>query len=178
MWWGEAAEDSAHDGAPEWWWFTCGSGAVLEVLLDGGGGMVVTVPLYGGGDGGHTIDPVSGESGLASLAPILGARVPVGRSRGLIRICVVCLYNGLGGVDSGTEMTLTASSSLSTMATMTRSSSPSSVTQSSPSPSPGDVNTCCLCATGYGHKPMPWMAQGGSWQPHGESAGSEGSIGQ
>jgi hypothetical protein len=157
---------------------SCGGSAVLEVPLDGGGGVVVTVLLGGGGGGGHTADPDSRESGLASLAPILGARVPMGRPRGSIRIRAVCLYGGLNGMDSGTGMTLIVSSSLSTTATTTTSSSSSSVTPSSPPPSPGDVNTGCLCATGYGHGPMPWIAQGGSWRTHRESTGSEGSIGQ
>jgi hypothetical protein len=100
---------------------SCGGGAVLEVPLDGGGGMVATVPLggSGGGGGSHTADPDSKESGLASLAPILGARVPVGQPRGLIRIHAICLYDSLGGVDSGTGMTSTGSSSLSTTTTMT-----------------------------------------------------------
>jgi hypothetical protein len=158
---------------------SCSGGTVLEVPLDGGGGVVVTVPLGGGGGGdGHTADPDSRESRLVSLAPILGARVPVGQPYGLIRICVVCLYDGLSGVDSGTGMTLTDSSSLSTTATMITSSSSSSVTPSSPSPSLGDVNTDCLCAIEYGHGPIPWMAQGGSRQPHGELARCEGSIDQ
>jgi hypothetical protein len=52
---------------------------VLEAPLDGGGGVVVTSPLGGsGGGGGHNADPVSRESRPASLAPSLGARVPVG----------------------------------------------------------------------------------------------------
>jgi hypothetical protein len=156
---------------------SCGGGAVFEVPLDGGGGTVVTGPLGGGGGGGdsHMPDPVSYEFGLVSLASILGARVPMGRPHGPIRIHAVCLYTGLGGMDSGTGMTSTGSSSLSTTATTTMSSSSSSVT---PSPSPGDVNTGCLCAIGYGHGPMPRMAQGGSRRPHEESARSEGSIGQ
>jgi hypothetical protein len=77
--------------------------------------VVVTGPLGGDGAGGcHTADPVSGESGPTSLAPTLGARVPVGRPRGPIRIRVVCLYDVLGGVDSDTGMTSIGSSSLST----------------------------------------------------------------
>jgi hypothetical protein len=137
---------------------SCSGGAVLEVPLDGGDGVVVTVSL-GGGGGGHTANPDSGESGLASLAPILGARVPVGRPSGLIQIHVVYLYNDLGGVDSGIGMTSTDSSSLSTTAVMITSSSSSSVT---PSPSLGNVNIGCLCATRYGNGVMPWMVQGGS----------------
>jgi hypothetical protein len=97
---GEAVKDSGPDGAPEWWWFTCSGGVVLEVPLDGDDGVVVTVPL-GGGGGGHTANPDSGESGLASLAPILGARVLVGRPSGAIQIHAVYLYDDLGGVDSG-----------------------------------------------------------------------------
>jgi hypothetical protein len=182
------AKDSAPDGAPEWWLLISG-GAVLESPLDGGGGVVVIGPLEGsGGGGGHTADPTSGEFGLASLAPSLGARVPVGRPCGPIRIRVVFLYGDLGGVDSGTRMTPTGLSSLSTMATTTTSSSSSSLaasssssssstTSSSPSPSLGDENTGCHCATGYGHVPIPWMAHGDSRRPHGETAGFEGSIG-
>jgi hypothetical protein len=65
---------------------SCGGGVALESPLDGGWGVVVAGPLGGGGGGsGHTIDPASEESGPASLAPSLGARVPVGRSRGSIR---------------------------------------------------------------------------------------------
>jgi hypothetical protein len=64
---------------------SCGGGAVLESPLNGGGGVVVTSPLRGGGGGsGHTTDPASGESMPASLAPSLGARVPVGRPHGPI----------------------------------------------------------------------------------------------
>jgi hypothetical protein len=150
-----------------------GGGTVLESPLDGGGGMVVTGPLGGGGGGGgHTVDPTSGESGPASLAPSLGARVSVGRPRGLIRIRAVGLYDDLGGVDSGTGMTSTGSSSLSMTATTTTSSSSSSslttslssssMTSSSPSPSPGDENTGCHYATGYVHGPVPWTTHGGS----------------
>jgi hypothetical protein len=65
-----------------------GGGAVLEAPLDGGGDAVVTGLLRGGG-GGHTLDLVLDESGLASLASILGARVPVGRPCGWIWIRVV-----------------------------------------------------------------------------------------
>jgi hypothetical protein len=153
---------------------SCGGGAVLGALLDGGGGAVVTGPL--GGGGGHTSDPVSDETGLASLASILGAGVPVGRPRGPILIHAIFLYDNLGGMDSGTGMTLTGSLFLSTTATTTTPPFSFSATPS-PSPSPGNENTDCLYATGYGHGPIPWMAQGGSWRPHGESAGSKGSIG-
>jgi hypothetical protein len=63
--------------------------------------VVVTGPLRGGGGGGgHMIDPTSGDSGLTSLAPSLGARVLVGRPHGPIWICAVYLYDDLGGVDS------------------------------------------------------------------------------
>jgi hypothetical protein len=63
--------------------------------------VVVTGPLRGGGGGGgHMIDPTSGDSRLTSLAPSLGARVPVGRPHGPIWICAVYLYDDLGGVDS------------------------------------------------------------------------------
>jgi hypothetical protein len=106
---------------------SCRGGTVLESPFDGGGGVVVTGPLRGSGGGdGHTTNLAYGESGPALLAPSLGARVPVGRPRGPTWIRVVCLYGDLGGVDSGTEMTLTGSSSLSTTVTMTTSSSSSS----------------------------------------------------
>jgi hypothetical protein len=156
---------------------SCGDDAVLESPLDGVRGVVVAGPLGGdGGGGGHTAYPASRESGPASLAPSLGARVPVGQPRGLIQIHVVCLNDGLGGVDSSTEMTLTGPSSLSTTATTTTSSC-SSMTDSSPSPSPSDEDIGCHCATGYGHRPIPWTAHGRSRQPHGEAVRSEGSIG-
>jgi hypothetical protein len=141
---------------------SCGGGAVLQSPLDDGGGVVVAGPLGGsGGSGGHTVDPASGESGPASLAPSLGARVSVGRPRGLIWIRVVCLYGDLGGVDLGTGMISTGSSSLSSTAMTTTSSSSSStttssstpVTSSSPPPLPGDEDTGCHCVTGYGHEP-------------------------
>jgi hypothetical protein len=153
---------------------------VLDALLDGGGSVVVT----GGCGGSHTTDPVSDENHSVSRAPFRGARVPVGRPLGLIRIRTVCLYGDLDGMDSGTGMISTGSSSLSMTATTTTSSSSSSAASSSsssmtsysPSPSPGDENTGCHCATGYGHGPVPWTAHGGSQRPHGEAAGSEGSI--
>jgi hypothetical protein len=163
-------KDSAPDGAPEWWLLVSG-GAVLESPLDGGGGVVVIGPLEGsGGDGSHTADPTSGEFGLASLSPSLGARVPVGRPYGPIRIRAVFLYGDLGGVDLGTRMTPTGLSSLSTMATTTTSSSSSlaasssssTTNSSSPSPSLDDENAGCHCATRYGHVPVPWMAHGDS----------------
>jgi hypothetical protein len=136
---------------------SCGGSAVLDVPLDGGGGAVVTGPLGGGGGGGgHTTDMVSGEFRSASLALILSARVSVGRPRGPIRIRVVCLYACCGGVESGTGMTSIDSSSSSATATSTTSSSSS--IPSSPSLIPGDDNIGCLCATGYGHKPILWMA--------------------
>jgi hypothetical protein len=119
--------------------------AVLEAPFNGGG-VAVGGDGSGGGGGGHMPDTVSDESGLASLASILGARVPVGQPCGPIWIRVVCLYDGLGGVDSETGMTSTSLSSLSIMATTTTSSSSSSATPS-PSPTPGDENTGCLCAT-------------------------------
>jgi hypothetical protein len=142
---GEAAKDSAPDGALEWWLFTCGGGAVVTGPLGGGGG--------GGGD---TSDPVSGEIWSASLAPVHGARVLVGRPHGSIQICVVCLYVDHSGVESGTDMTLIGSSSSST--TVTSTTSFSSTTSSSPSLILGDDNTSCFCATGYGRVPIPWMA--------------------
>jgi hypothetical protein len=148
---------------------SCGGSAVLESPLDGGGGMVVAGPLGGGGGGGgHTTDLTSREFEPASLAPSLGARVPVGRPRGPIQIRAICLYIDLGGVDSGTEMTSIGSSSLSTTTMMTTSSSSlmtssSSLSTSSPPPLPDDEDTGCHCVTGYGHMPVPWMMHGGSW---------------
>jgi hypothetical protein len=142
----------------------CNGGAVLEAPLEGGGG----------GGGSHIADPVSGESRPTSLASILGARGSVGRPRGPIQMCVVCLYAGLLGGDSGTGMTSTGSLSSSSSATVTSTTSSTSVTPSSPylSPSPGlgEDNTDRLSATGYEHGPIPWVAQGGSWRPHGEVA--------
>jgi hypothetical protein len=57
-----------------------GGVAVLEALNCGG----VVIRGGGGSSGDHTPDPVSDESGMASLASILGARVPVGLPRGPI----------------------------------------------------------------------------------------------
>jgi hypothetical protein len=140
---------------------SCGGSAVLDASFDGGGGAVMAGPLGGGGgDGGHMADPVSEESMSASLALILGARVPVGRPHGLIQIRVVCLYIGRGGVESSTGMTSTSLSSSSSSATVTSTTSSASATPSSPSLIPGDDNTGCLCATGYEHGPIQWMAQG------------------
>jgi hypothetical protein len=65
-----------------------GGDEVLDASFDGGGGAVVYGPL-GGGGGGHMADSVSKEFVSASLALILGARVPVGRPCGLIQIRVV-----------------------------------------------------------------------------------------
>jgi hypothetical protein len=125
-------------------------------------GLVVTGPLGGGwwwrwphGE------LASKESGSASLAPSLGARVPVGQPRGPIQIRVVCLYNDLGGVDSGTGMT-SIGSTCSSSSPAASSSSSSSMTSISPSPSPGDENTGCHCATGYGHGLVPWTVHGSS----------------
>jgi hypothetical protein len=56
----------------------CSGGVVLEAPREGAGS---------GGDSGHTIDPVSGESRPASLAPVRGARGPVGRPREPIQMC-------------------------------------------------------------------------------------------
>jgi hypothetical protein len=163
---------------------------VLEVLLDGGGGTVVTCPLGGGGGGGgHMANPISGGSWLASLPLILGAMVPVGRPHGPIRVSDVCLYADCVGGELGTGMTLIGPSSSSSLATVTSTTSSSSATTtsttsstlatpSSPSLIPSDDNTGCLCTTGYGHEPIPWMAQGGSQCLLREVVGSEGSIGQ
>jgi hypothetical protein len=152
---------------------------VLEVPLDGGGGMVVTCPLGGGGGSDdHTTNSVSGGSWAASLALILGARVLVGRPCGSIQIRSVCLYAGHVGGELSIGMTSTGPSSSSSSATATLTTSSTSVIPSSPSLIPSGDNTGCLCATGYGHGPIPWMAQGGSWRLLGEVAGSEGSIGQ
>jgi hypothetical protein len=167
---------------------SCGGGAVLESPLDSVGGVVVASPLgCGGGGGGHTADLASGVSEPASLAPSLGARVPVGRPRGPIQIHAIYLYDDLGGVDSGTRMTSTDSSSLSTTTTTTSSSSSSSssvtsssspATSSSPPPLPGDEDIGCHYIIGYGHGPVPWMMHGCSRRLHGESVGFECSIGQ
>jgi hypothetical protein len=139
---------------------SCGGGVVLDAPLDRGGAMVVT----GGCGGGHTSDLISDENCSVSHAPSRGARVPVGKPCGPIRIRAVWLYGDLSGMDSGTGMTSTGSSSLSMTATMTTSSSSSVAfssssltTASSPSPSPGDEDTGCHYATGYGHGPVPWM---------------------
>jgi hypothetical protein len=75
---------------------SCGGDAVLDAPLDRGGGMVVT----GGCGGGHTSDPVSDENRSVSHAPSHGARVPVGKPHGTIRIRAVWLYGDLSGVDS------------------------------------------------------------------------------
>jgi hypothetical protein len=135
---------------------SCGGGAVLKAPLDGGGGAVVTGSLVGSGGsggGGGTVDLVSGESRSASLALILGARVPVGRPRGPIRILDVCLYTCRVGGESGTGMTLTGSSSSSSSAMMTSTTSSTSTTPSSPTLIPGDDNTSCLGASGMGTGP-------------------------
>jgi hypothetical protein len=147
---------------------SCRGSAVLGALLDGGGGAVVTGPLgVGDGGNGHTPDPISDETGLASLASILCAMVPVGRPRGPIWIRVICLYASCGDGELGSGMTSTGSSSLLVTTTTTTSCSsatstsatPSAMaTPSSPSPIPGDENTGCLYTTGYGHGPIPWMA--------------------
>jgi hypothetical protein len=91
------------------WW-----DLAVVVRCLGGDGLVVMAPLAGGSGGsGHTLDPVSGETRPASLAPIRGARVPVGRPLGPIWIRVIGLYAGLGG-DSGTGMTSTTPSATAT----------------------------------------------------------------
>jgi hypothetical protein len=153
-------------------------GSSLAVAGSCGDGAVSGVPLDGGGGGGHTPDPVLDEFGLASLASILSAGVPVGQPRGSIQIRAVCLYAGRGDGELGTGMTLTGSSSLLVTVTTTLATPYASATPSSPSPIPSDENTGCLYATGYEHGPIPWMAQGISRWPHGELVRSEGSIGQ
>jgi hypothetical protein len=129
-----------------------GGGGVMAMVGSGGGDSVRTVPLIdGGAGGGHTSDPVSGETRLASLAPVCGSRVSMGRPLGPIWIRAVCLYFGLGG-DSGTGITLTGSSSSSSMTTATSSTPSTVVTPSSPSSPPSlglsDDNTDRLSATG------------------------------
>jgi hypothetical protein len=63
-----------------------GGDSIAMVGSCGGGGgsvTVLSVPL-GGDGGGHTTDLVSDETRSASLAPVHGAKVPMGRPRGLI----------------------------------------------------------------------------------------------
>jgi hypothetical protein len=162
---------------------SCGGGAVLKAPLDNSGGAVVTTLLVGGGGGGggHTADPVFGESRSTSLAPVLGARVLVGRPRGPIWIHVVFLYANLLSGDSETSMASTGSSSSSSSTTATSTTSSTLATPSSPSLSPSlglsEDNTNRSSATRHGHEPIPWMAQGGSRRPLREVVGSEGSIG-
>jgi hypothetical protein len=52
----------------------------------------------GGGGSGHTADLVSGETQLASLAPVRGARVPVGQPLRPIQICDVACTPTLVGI--------------------------------------------------------------------------------
>jgi hypothetical protein len=97
-----------------------GGGGVTATVGGGGGGLLrMALPVGGGGGDGHTSDLVSGESGPTSLASILGARVPVGQPSGSIRICVVRLYAGHGGVESGTGKTLIGLLSSSSSTTVT-----------------------------------------------------------
>jgi hypothetical protein len=130
---------------------SCSGGAVLEAPLDGGGLSVVMVPLVGSGGGGHTSDLVSGETRLTSLAPVHGARVPVGRPLRPIWIHAICLYADLGG-NSDADMASTGSSSSPSSATATSTTHSASMTPSFPSSSPslglGDNNTELLSATG------------------------------
>jgi hypothetical protein len=147
----------------------CSGGVVLEAPREGAGS---------GGDSGHTIDPVSGESRPASLAPVRGARGPVGQPREPIQICAIYLYVGLRGGDSSIGMTSIGSSSSSSLAITTSTTSSTSTTPSSPSLRLGDDNTDRLSVIGYGPMPIPWMAQGGFRQPLGRVAESEGSISQ
>jgi hypothetical protein len=54
-------------------------GSVLFSCCSGGGGNGVMVIVGGGGGGGsHTSDPISGETRSTSLAPVRGARIPMG----------------------------------------------------------------------------------------------------
>jgi hypothetical protein len=121
----------------------------------GGGGSVtvLSVPLGGDdGGGGHTTDLVSDETRSTSLAPVHGAKVPVGRPRGLIQIHAIFLYTDLLGGGSGTGMTSIGSSPSSSSTTATSTTSSRSATHSSPSLSPSlglsDDNIVCLHATG------------------------------
>jgi hypothetical protein len=104
----------------------CSGGGGVMATVGGGcgsGSLQTALPGGGGGGGGHTSDLVSGEIRSASPAPVLGARVPVGRPRGPIWIRVVYLYASRGGVQSGTNMTLIGSSSSSSSTTMTSTTS-------------------------------------------------------
>jgi hypothetical protein len=87
------SEQSGRGFGPRWssrvvvvhlrWWDLVAVVRCSRHDLDCGGGTVVTSPLGGGGGGGgHTTDLVSRGSWPASLALILGARVPVGQPRG------------------------------------------------------------------------------------------------
>jgi hypothetical protein len=118
---------------------SCG-GVVFSSCCSGGGGVgfVVTIGSGGGGGGGQTLDPITVDPRSASLAPDLGARVPVGVPLGLIWILVICLYAGLSG-ELSTDITLMESSSSVSLATMT---------PSSPSLGLSDDNTVRLGATG------------------------------
>jgi hypothetical protein len=126
-------------------------GSVLFSCCSGGGGNGVMVIVGGGGGGGsHTSDPISDETRPTSLAPVRGARIPMGRPLGPIWIHVICLYAGIGE-DSGTDITLTGWSSSSSMAAAIPSPPLAAVTPSFPSSPPslglGDDSTDCLSAT-------------------------------
>jgi hypothetical protein len=103
-----------------------------------GGGVGVVLSFGGGGGGGHTPDPVTGGPWSASLAPDLGARVPVCLPSTPTWILVVRLGAILSG-ESSTGLTSTGSSSSCSSAT---------VTPSPPSLELGNESSVCLVATG------------------------------
>jgi hypothetical protein len=139
---GKPSEDSPPTG------LSSGDDVVFSSCCsDGGVGVMVTLG-DGSGDGQNS-DPVIGDPRSISLAPDLGARVPVGLPLRLTQILTVYLGAVLGGESSiGMTSMGSSSSSSSTMATH----SPSSLRL-------GDEGIVHLGATGYGQG----MAQGGSW---------------
>jgi hypothetical protein len=94
-----------------------------------GDGVVVMVSSSCSGGGGHTVNLVTGEPPSGSLAPDLGARVPVGLPCALTWIRVMCIGASLDG-ESSTGKILMGSSL----------SSSSSAFPSPPSPCPSDEN--------------------------------------
>jgi hypothetical protein len=114
-----------------------GGGVVVVVAPScggGGNGWTEEVEALLGGGGGHTVDPVIGDPPPSgSLAPDLGARVPVGLPCDPTWIRVMCLGVGLSDESSIGKILMVSSSS--------------SVFPSPPSPCPGDENLKCLDAT-------------------------------
>jgi hypothetical protein len=97
----ESAEDTPPTGLSSVVLSCCSGrgGGVMATVGNGGCGSVRTAPFGGGGGGsGHTADLVSGETQLASLAPIRGARVPVGQPLRPIQICDVACTPTLVGI--------------------------------------------------------------------------------